>query len=53
MTTRSQFETVLLLSGIAPLLSLLKRRPKHVDDVAAGAPTPASVGVGKPVGLVR
>lgn len=44
---------VLLLVGIAALLVLLKGRPRLVDDGAAGAPTPASLGVGKPVGLVR
>jgi hypothetical protein len=43
----------LLLVGIAALLVLLKRRPKLVVDGDAGAPTPASLGVGKPVGLVR
>jgi hypothetical protein len=43
----------LLLAGMAALPVLLKRRPKLVDDGAAGAPTPASLGVGKPVGLVR
>jgi hypothetical protein len=53
MTTRSLFETVLLFSGIAALLVLLKRRPKLVDDGDPGAPTPVSLGVGKPVGLVR
>jgi hypothetical protein len=40
-------------AGIAALLNSLKRRPKLVDDGDAGAPTPASVGVGKPVGLVQ
>jgi hypothetical protein len=44
---------ILLLVGIATLLLLLKRRPKLVDDGAGGTPTPASLGVGKPVGLVR
>ncbi len=44
---------ILLLAGIAALLISLKRRPKRVDDGAIGAPTPASLGVGKPVGLVR
>jgi hypothetical protein len=44
---------ILLLVGIATLLVLLKRRPKLVDDGAGGTPTPASLGVGKPVGLVR
>jgi hypothetical protein len=53
MTTRSLLQTILLLSGIAALLGLLKHRPKPSDDRDAGAPTPASLGVGKPVGLVR
>lgn len=53
MTTRSLFPTVLLLSGIAALLGLLKRRPKLVDDGAGGARPPVSLGAGKPVGLVR
>jgi hypothetical protein len=53
VNTRSLSETLLVLSGVAALLVLLKRRPKLVDDHDAGAATPVSVGVGKPVGLVR
>jgi hypothetical protein len=44
---------LLLLVGIAALLVQLPRRPARLDDRDAGPATPASVGVGKPVGLVR
>lgn len=53
MNTRSLSETLFVLSGVAALLVLLRRRPKLVDDHDAGAAKPVSVGVGKPVGLVR
>ena len=43
----------LFLTGIAALLVLRMRRPTLVDDHDAGAATPVSVGVGKPVGLIR
>jgi hypothetical protein len=42
----------LFLTGIAALLLLRMRRPTLVDDHDAGAATPVSVGVSKPVGLV-
>jgi hypothetical protein len=43
----------LFLTGIAAVLVLRARRPRRVDDHEAGAATPVSLGVGKPVGLVR
>jgi hypothetical protein len=42
----------LFLTGIAALLLLRMRRPTLVDDHDAGAATPVSLGVSKPVGLV-
>ena len=44
---------LLLLVGIAALLVQLRRRPRSVDDGDAEPVTPVSLGVGKPVGLVR
>jgi hypothetical protein len=43
----------LFLTGIAAVLVLRARRPRRVDHHGAEAATPVSLGVGKPVGLVR
>ncbi len=44
---------VLLLAGIAAPLVIRKRRLRRLGDRDAGAATPSSHGVGKPVALVR